>query len=203
MIPELGHFALILALCVALVQAILPLAGSYTRNPAWLALARPAAGLQFGLLVLAFGCLATSFLSNDFSVAYVAQHSNSMLPKPYQFAAVWGGHEGSLLLWIVLLSAWGGAVALFSRNLPLPMVARVLSVMGWVAMGFLAFIISSADFISWFSPGFPAAAFFIVCSMFCRLASICLAAWPTARTFSPRPLGSLVTATTQIGRAHV
>ena len=88
---------------------------------------------------------ATSFLSNDFSVAYVAQHSNSMLPKPYQFAAVWGGHEGSLLLWIVLLSAWGGAVALFSRNLPLPMVARVLSVMGWVAMGFLAFIITTSD----------------------------------------------------------
>ncbi len=145
MIPELGHFALILALCVAVVQAIFPLVGSYTRNPAWLALARPAAGLQFGLLMVAFACLATSFLSNDFSVAYVAQHSNSMLPKPYQFAAVWGGHEGSLLLWIVLLSAWGCAVAVFSRNLPLPMVARVLSVMGWVAMGFLAFIITTSD----------------------------------------------------------
>ena len=133
MIPELGQFALILALCVAVVQAAFPLAGTLSNNPAWLALARPAAGLQFGLLLIAFACLAASFLSNDFSVAYVAQHSNSLLPKPYQFAAVWGGHEGSLLLWIVLLSAWGGAVALFSRKLPLPMVARVLSVMGWVA----------------------------------------------------------------------
>jgi cytochrome c-type biogenesis protein CcmF len=143
--PELGQFALILALPVAMVQAILPLAGTYARNPGWLALARPAAGLQFGLLLLAFACLATAFLSNDFSVAYVAQHSNSMLPKPYQFAAVWGGHEGSLLLWIVMLAGWGGAVALFSRNLPLPMVARVLSVMGWVSIGFLAFIITTSN----------------------------------------------------------
>ncbi len=143
--PELGQFALILALPVAMVQAFLPLAGTYTRNAAWLSLARPAAGLQFALLMLAFACLATAFLSNDFSVAYVAQHSNSMLPKPYQFAAVWGGHEGSLLLWIVMLAGWGGAVALFSRNLPLPMVARVLSVMGWVSIGFLAFIITTSN----------------------------------------------------------
>ena len=145
MIPELGQFALILALCVAVVQAAFPLAGTLSNNPAWLALARPAAGLQFGLLLIAFACLAASFLSNDFSVAYVAQHSNSLLPKPYQFAAVWGGHEGSLLLWIVMLSGWGGAVALFSRNLPLPMVARVLSVMGWVGIGFLAFILTTSN----------------------------------------------------------
>ena len=145
MIPELGHFALILALAVALVQAVLPLAGSYLNHPAWLALARPAAGLQWGLMVMSFGCLAASFLGNDFSVAYVAQHSNSLLPKPYQFAAVWGGHEGSLLLWIVMLSGWGGAVALFSSNLPLPMVARVLSVMGWVGIGFLAFILTTSN----------------------------------------------------------
>ena len=143
--PELGQFALILALPVAMVQAFLPLAGTFARNPVWLALARPAAGLQFGLLLLAFACLATAFLNNDFSVAYVAQHSNSMLPKPYQFAAVWGGHEGSLLLWIVMLAGWGGAVALFSRNLPLPMVARVLSVMGFVSIGFLAFIITTSN----------------------------------------------------------
>ena len=83
MIPELGQFALILALCVAVVQAAFPLAGTLSNNPAWLALARPAAGLQFGLLLIAFACLAASFLSNDFSVAYVAQHSNSLLPKPY------------------------------------------------------------------------------------------------------------------------
>ena len=145
MIPEIGQFALILAFCVALVQAVFPLAGTFTRNPAWLALARPAAGLQFALLALAFACLASAFLGNDFSVAYVAQHSNTLLPKPYQFAAVWGGHEGSLLLWIVMLAAWGAAVALFSRNLPLPMVARVLGVMGWVALGFLAFILTTSN----------------------------------------------------------
>lgn len=145
MIPEIGQFALILAWCVALVQALFPLAGTWTHNPAWLSLARPAAGLQFGLLVLAFACLASAFLGNDFSVAYVAQHSNSLLPKPYQFAAVWGGHEGSLLLWILLLSAWGAAVARFSRSLPLPMVARVLSVMGWVAIGFLSFILTTSN----------------------------------------------------------
>ena len=145
MIPELGQLALILALCVALVQATLPLAGSYTHNPAWLALARPAAGLQLALLLLAFACLAASFLGNDFSVAYVVQHSNSMLPKPYQFAAVWGGHEGSLMLWILLLSVWGAAVALFSRPLPLTLVARVLSVLAWVAVGFLAFILTTSN----------------------------------------------------------
>ena len=145
MIPELGQFALILALMVALVQATLPLAGTFTRNLAWQTLARPAASLQFALLWLSFACLAASFLSNDFSVAYVAQHSNSLLPKPYQFAAVWGGHEGSLLLWIVLLATWGMAVAVFSRNLPLEMVARVLGVMGFVGVGFLAFIITTSN----------------------------------------------------------
>jgi cytochrome c-type biogenesis protein CcmF len=145
MIPELGHFALILALCVALVQAVLPLAGSYTGNPAWLALARPSAVMQCGLMALAFGCLASSFLSNDFSVTYVVQHSNSLLPKPYQFAAVWGGHEGSLMLWILLLSLWGAAVAWRSKPLPLAMVARVLSVLAWVGVGFLSFILTTSN----------------------------------------------------------
>ena len=125
---ELGHFALILAALVALCQGVLPLTGTLLTQVqqchSLMMLARPTAFLQFALIALAFARLAVAFLSNDFSVAYVAQHSNSLLPKPYQFAAVWGGHEGSLLLWIVMLSGWGGAVALFSRNLPLPMVAR-------------------------------------------------------------------------------
>ena len=98
MIPELGHFALILALLVALVQGVFPLWGTYRQNTSWQSLARPSSMLQFALVALAFACLASAFLSNDFSVAYVAQHSNTLLPKPYQFAAVWGGHEGSLLL---------------------------------------------------------------------------------------------------------
>ena len=130
MIPELGHFALILALLVAMVQGVFPLWGTYRHNTAWQSLARSSSVLQFALVALAFACLASAFLSNDFSVAYVAQHSNTLLPKPYQFAAVWGGHEGSLLLWVLLLALWSAAVAVFSSSLPLAMVARVLGVLG-------------------------------------------------------------------------
>ncbi|MEY4122999.1 MAG: Cytochrome c-type biosis protein CcmF, partial [Pseudomonadota bacterium] len=149
MIPELGHFALILAALVALIQGVLPLTGTWVRNPqnqvTLQLLARPTAALQFALVALAFGALATSFLSNDFSVSYVAQHSNSLLPKPYQFAAVWGGHEGSLLLWVLLLSVWTVAVAVFSRSLPLDMVARVIGVLGLISVGFLLFILTTSN----------------------------------------------------------
>jgi cytochrome c-type biogenesis protein CcmE len=137
MIPELGHFALILALLVALVQGTLPLAGAARGSRAWIALARPAAQAQFLLVAFAFGCLTWAFVANDFSVAYVAQHSNSRLPLEYRIAGVWGGHEGSLLLWLLMLSGWTVAVALFSRHLPDAMVARVLGVLGLVAVGFL------------------------------------------------------------------
>ena len=91
MIPELGHFALILALCVALAQGILPLIGAHQQRPAWIALARPAAVAQGLLMAVAFGCLTVAFIQNDFSVLYVAQHSNSLLPVEYRVAAVWGG----------------------------------------------------------------------------------------------------------------
>lgn len=149
MLPELGQFALILAAVVALVQGTLPLAGTLVRTSALQvllqSLARPAAALQFFLVALSFAALAASFLSNDFSVVYVAQHSNSLLPKPYQFAAVWGGHEGSLLLWVLLLALWSVAVAMFSRSLPLDMVARVLGVLGLISVGFLAFILTTSN----------------------------------------------------------
>ncbi|MEN9712950.1 MAG: Cytochrome c-type biosis protein CcmF, partial [Pseudomonadota bacterium] len=149
MIPELGHFALILAVWVALAQGVLPLLGTCVKHPQWQvalqSLARPCAVLLFLLVALAFGALASSFLSNDFSVFYVTEHSNSLLPKPYQFAAVWGGHEGSLLLWVLLLSTWSLAVAVFSRSLPLDMVARVLGVLGLIAVGFLLFILSTSN----------------------------------------------------------
>ncbi len=145
MIPELGHFALILALLVALVQGVLPLWGTLNRNPAWQSLARPSALMQAALVALAFACLSSAFLSNDFSVVYVAQHSNTLLPKPYQFAAVWGGHEGSLLLWVLLLALWSAAVAVFSSALPLAMVARVLGVLGLVSVGFLSFILTTSN----------------------------------------------------------
>jgi cytochrome c-type biogenesis protein CcmF len=149
MIPELGNFALMLAAVVAVMQGVLPIAGTLVRQPQMQvtlqSLARPTAALQFALVAFAFGALATSFLSNDFSVLYVAQHSNSLLPKPYQFAAVWGGHEGSLLLWVLLLALWTVSVAVFSRSLPLDMVARVIGVLGLISVGFLLFILITSN----------------------------------------------------------
>ncbi|MEY2656702.1 MAG: Cytochrome c-type biosis protein CcmF, partial [Pseudomonadota bacterium] len=142
---ELGHFALILALLVAVVQGVFPLWGTLNRNAAWQALARPSALMQAALVALAFACLSSAFLSNDFSVVYVAQHSNTLLPKPYQLAAVWGGHEGSLLLWVLMLALWSAAVAVFSASLPLAMVARVLGVLGLVSIGFLSFILTTSN----------------------------------------------------------
>jgi cytochrome c-type biogenesis protein CcmF len=149
MIPELGNFALMLAALVAVMQGVLPIAGTLVRNPqtqvTLQSLARPTAALQFVLVAFAFGALASAFLSNDFSVLYVSQHSNSLLPKPYQFAAVWGGHEGSLLLWVLLLALWSVAVAVFSRSLPLDMVARVIGVLGLISVGFLLFILTTSN----------------------------------------------------------
>ncbi len=149
MIPELGNFALILAAVVALLQGVLPILGTLVRDTqtqvTLQSLARPTSALQFMLVAFAFGALATSFLSNDFSVLYVAQHSNSLLPKVYQFSAVWGGHEGSLLLWVLLLALWSVAVAVFSRSLPLDMVARVLGVLGLISVGFLLFILTTSN----------------------------------------------------------
>jgi cytochrome c-type biogenesis protein CcmF len=145
MIPEVGQFALVLALCVALTQSILPLAGAARGNAAWMALARPAALAQFGLVAIAFGCLTYSFATNDFSVLYVAMHSNSKLPLGYRVAGVWGGHEGSLLLWMLMLALWSVAVAAFSRRLPDEFVARVLGVMGLVSIGFLAFMLFTSN----------------------------------------------------------
>jgi cytochrome c-type biogenesis protein CcmF len=145
MIPELGHFALILALLLAAVQGTLPLAGAQKRIPAWMALARPAAAGQFLFVLFAWACLALSFVNNDFSVLNVATNSNSQLPLQYRIAASWGSHEGSMLLWVLMLSSWGIAVAAWSRHLPDEMVARVLGVMGLVAVGFLLFMLVTSD----------------------------------------------------------
>ena len=145
MIPELGQFSLVLATVLALILGVFPLWGTVNHNSSWQSLARPAALMQFVLVALSFACLAYAFLTNDFSVKYVAGHSNTLLPKPYQFAAVWGGHEGSLLLWMLMLTGWTAAVALFSKSLPLAMVARVLSVLGLVGVGFLMFILITSN----------------------------------------------------------
>jgi len=145
MTAELGHLALILALLVALVQASLPLVGAHRGRADWIALARPAAQTQFALVAFAFGCLTLAFLANDFSVLYVAQHSNSKLPTAYRAAAVWGGHEGSLLLWLLMLNIWTFAVSLLSRQLPPALVARVIGVLGLVGAGFLLFILLTSN----------------------------------------------------------
>ena len=145
MTPELGHFALILAFVVSIAQGVLPLVGAQRGQAQWIALARPAAQTQFLLIAIAFACLAQSFLTSDFSVSYVAQHSNTQLPSIYKFSAVWGGHEGSLLLWVLMLSGWGAAVSVASRQLPEAMVARVLAVLGLVGIGLLAFILFTSN----------------------------------------------------------
>jgi cytochrome c-type biogenesis protein CcmF len=145
MIPELGQIALLLALGVALVQGSLPIAGAARARSDWMALARPAAQTQCLLVVVAFACLTASFVANDFSVLYVANHSNSALPLQYRIAGVWGGHEGSLLLWLLMLNIWTLAVATFSRHLPAPVIARILAVMGLISVGFLLFMLITSN----------------------------------------------------------
>jgi cytochrome c-type biogenesis protein CcmF len=145
MIPEVGHFLLWMALGTALVLGIVPMVGAARGRADWMAVARPAAGLQFLFVIAAFACLTAAFVLHDFSVLYVASNSNSALPIYYRFSAVWGGHEGSMLLWLLMLCGWTFAVARFSRHLPLPVVARILSVMGLLAVGFLLFTLVTSN----------------------------------------------------------
>ena len=145
MIPELGHFALILALFLAMVQTIIPLIGAARGNLTWMAMARPAARAQFVFVLLAFMLLMYSFVLNDFSVLYVATNSNSKLPTIYRMSAVWGAHEGSLLLWALILCIWTVAVSIFSRNLPEVFVARVLAIMGAISIGFISFMLLTSN----------------------------------------------------------
>ena len=145
MIPELAQFALVIALITALVQSIFPLAGATRRIGSWVAIARPAAYAQLLFVGFAYACLTYAFVTHDFSVAYVAQNSNSELPLMYRISGVWGAHEGSLLLWVTILAAWTAAVAFFSRSIPEDMIARVLGVMGLISIGFLAFLIFTSN----------------------------------------------------------
>jgi cytochrome c-type biogenesis protein CcmF len=145
MIPELGHLAMILALVMALVQSVLPLLGAHRGHGAWIALARPAALGQFLFVLLAYGCLTYAFIANDFSVLLAVQHSNSTLPLVYRVTAVWGNHEGSILLWSLILAGWTLAVSVYSRQLDDRMVARVLGVMGLISCGFLLFTLLTSN----------------------------------------------------------
>ncbi|MGD8842139.1 MAG: heme lyase CcmF/NrfE family subunit [Gammaproteobacteria bacterium] len=145
MIPETGLFAIIVALMVAITQSFLSLVGAARGNRQWMSVARPAAYVQFMLVAVAFGCLAYSFLNNDFSVLNVVSNSNSQLPWYYRLAATWGSHEGSLLLWVLMLSGWMAAVAAFSRQVPTEMVARILGVMALVSVGFFLFMLITSN----------------------------------------------------------
>lgn len=145
MVPEIGQFALVLALLLALTQATLPLIGAASGNRSWIAVATPAGQAQFIFVAIAFCCLGYSFITNDFSVLNVAANSNSRLPLHYRLAATWGSHEGSLLLWSLMLGLWTVAVTLFSRHLPDEMVARILSVMGVISVGFLLFMLLTSN----------------------------------------------------------
>src|SRR5262245_20805374 len=145
MIPEIGQFALILALMLAIAQATLPIIGAAKGVPQLVAMARPTAQAQFIFVLIAISCLGYSFITNDFSVLNVATNSNSQLPLQYRLAATWGSHEGSLLLWTFMLTVWMVAVTLFSNHLPSEMVARVLSVMAMISTGFLLFMLLTSN----------------------------------------------------------
>jgi cytochrome c-type biogenesis protein CcmF len=144
-IPEIGHFALILALALAIVQGTLPLIGAHQNNAALMSIARSSAIGQLLFVAVAYACLTWAFLQNDFSVLYVANHSQLSLPTMYKVTAVWGGHEGSVLLWILLLAAWTTAVAFFSRSLPENFVARVIGVLGLLSIGFILFALLTSN----------------------------------------------------------
>ena len=145
MIAELGHFSLILALAMAIIQSTFPIMGAAMGNLTYMSLARPAARLQFLFVSISFGILVYSFLINDFSISYVANNSNTLLPWVYRFSAVWGAHEGSLLLWILILSIWTIAVTYFSHRLPEYFLSRVIGVMGLVSIGFLLFMLFTSN----------------------------------------------------------
>ncbi|MFT5218150.1 MAG: cytochrome c-type biogenesis protein CcmF [Planctomycetota bacterium] len=153
MIPEIGHFALIISLAVAILLAVVPMAGVMLGVQRWVVLAVPAALAQLLFVGFSYACLTWAFISHDFSVLYVAKNSNSELPFIYLISGVWGAHEGSLLLWSLVLSLWTAAVAVFSPNVPRVMRARVLSVLGMVSIGFLLFIIVTSNPFERLLPG--------------------------------------------------
>ncbi|MCH8000206.1 MAG: heme lyase CcmF/NrfE family subunit [Proteobacteria bacterium] len=145
MIPEIGHFALILALAVAVVQGVVPLLGASRGNPAWIELARPGAYLQLLLVATAFFALMYAYVTSDFTVLNVVLNSHSAQPMLYKVTSVWGNHEGSMVLWVLILATFGAAVAGFGRNLPPSLRARVLAIQAWIAVGFLSFTLFTSN----------------------------------------------------------
>ena len=145
MIPEIGHFALILALVLAACQAVLPLVGAHRNDAVLMSVARSATFGQLLFVAISFACLIIAFLNDDFSVLYVANHSQLALPTPYKVSAVWSAHEGSLLMWILLLAGWTAAVAKFNAGIPDRLIARVIGVLGLLSVGFLLFALLTSN----------------------------------------------------------
>ena len=145
MIPELGHVALALALCLAVAQAFFGLAGPIFNKPGWSAAAKPVSIGHFVFVCIAYAALTHAFIVHDFSVAYVANHSNSQLPLMYRISGVWGGHEGSMLLWILMLATWGALLGVFTRSIPLQTAAKVIGVMGVVSVAFMWFTLATSN----------------------------------------------------------
>ena len=156
MIPELGQYALILALCMSLLLAVVPMVGAASNDALLMNYARPLSQGMFAFLLFSILCLGYAFVTDDFSVVYVATNSNTLLPWYYKVSAIWGGHEGSLLLWVVILAGWTVAVALKSKNLPQEIIARVLGVMGIVSVGFILFTLVTSSPFDRHLPSFPA-----------------------------------------------
>lgn len=152
MIPEIGHFALILAFLVALTQAVVPLVGAQRGDGAWMAAARPMAVAQFLFIAIGFAALTYAYVVSDYSVVNVAENSNASMPMLYKVTGVWGNHEGSLLLWVLILALYGLGIALFGRNLPAALRARVLSVQAMISIGFLAFLLFTSNPFLRFDP---------------------------------------------------
>ena len=155
MLAELGNFALVMALMMGILLSIYPMWGAYVNHSRMMAMAKPLAIGMFVFTVFAYACLTHGFITDDFSLAYVANTSNSTLPIYYKITAVWGGHEGSFLLWVLIFSTWTVAVALFSKAIPIKMVARVLSILGMVAIGFYLFMLLTSNPFDRLLPFFP------------------------------------------------
>jgi cytochrome c-type biogenesis protein CcmF len=145
MIEEIGHYALVLALALALIQSTVPLIGARTRDPALMAVAEPVAIAQFGFVALSFAALVTCYVSSDFSVRNVFENSHSAMPLLYKFTSTWGNHEGSMLLWVLILTLFGALVAVFANNVPASLKATVLAVQAWVAAAFFLFILVTSN----------------------------------------------------------
>src|SRR5664279_3202195 len=145
MIPELGHYALVLALALGLIQAVVPMIGAQSRDAALMRLASSTASMQFVFVALSFVALTVCYVTSDFSVASVFENSHSQMPLIYKITSVWGNHEGSMLLWVLILSLFGALVALFGNNLPTTLKAHVLAVQSWIACAFYLFILLTSN----------------------------------------------------------